>query len=261
MNSKLSTMRAISPNRTSPRNHGIDTLTIHCTVGQVSAEWICQEFSRAEKEASCNYGIGTDGRVVTIVDEGDRSWCSSSQSNDHRAITIECASDSFAPYKINQKVWDSLIRLCADICQRNSKNRLLWLGNKEKTLAYTPKTGEMVMTVHRWFANKSCPGDYIFNRLGTIAAQVNEILEEDSQMLSYEDFKKYMERYNQEQAKKPIAKWAEAGVAKVEQAGIMSRDSSGNFRPCSDITRQELAVSQAAILRRLEEHEKRVGEQ
>ena len=41
-----------------------------------------------------------------------------------------------------------------DICKRNGKNKLLWLSDRDKTLAYEPKSGEMVLTVHRWFANK-----------------------------------------------------------------------------------------------------------
>ena len=69
-------------------------------------------------------------------------------------------------------------------------------------------------------------------------------------MLSYEDFKKYMERYNQEQAKKPIAPWAEKQIELVEAAGVMTRDSKGNFRPQSLITRQEVAVITAGILKK-----------
>ena len=110
-------MRLISPNRNSPRNHKIDTITIHCVVGQMSVEGLCGHFQTAG--CSCNYAIGQDGRICTIVDEGDRSWCSSSPSNDHRAITMECASDGFYPYAINANVWKSLVELCADICRRN----------------------------------------------------------------------------------------------------------------------------------------------
>ena len=175
-NSSLTNYTRISPNKTSPRNHSIDRITPHCYVGQVSVEdmgaWLCNPSA----QASPNYGIGVDGRVGLFVEEKDRSWCSSSRENDNRAVTIECASDKTEPYAINDKVYNKLIELMADICRRNGKNKLLWFGDKDKTLAYNPKANEMVMTVHRWFANKSCPGSYIYNRLPQIAARVNEIL-------------------------------------------------------------------------------------
>ena len=166
----------ISPNRTSPRNRRIDTITPHCVVGQASTEAIGRCFTSPGRKASCNYGIGVDGRIILVVDEEDRSWCSSNSANDHRAVTIECASDKTAPYAMNSKVYDKLIDLCADICRRNGKKRLLWLGSKEKTLAYTPKSDEMVLTAHRWFANKSCPGDWLYSRYGDLADRVNVVL-------------------------------------------------------------------------------------
>lgn len=106
------------------------------------------------------------------VEEKNRSWCSSSNANDQRAITIECASDMSEPYAMNDKVYASLISLCTDICKRNGKKKLLWLGDKDKTLNYAPKYDEMVLTVHRWFANKSCPGNWLYARLGDLATKV-----------------------------------------------------------------------------------------
>ena len=160
-NSSLVSYTKISPNKNSPRNHAIDRITPHCVVGQLSAESICGCFTSPSREASCNYGIGTDGRVSLCVEEKDRSWCSSSGANDHRAVTIECASDMNEPYAMNDRVYSSLVNLCTDICKRNGKNKLLWFGDKNKTLAYEPKSNEMVITVHRWFANKSCPGNWL----------------------------------------------------------------------------------------------------
>lgn len=175
-NSPLVSCTVISPNKTSPRNRKIDTITPHCVVGQLSAESIGGCFTSPSQKASCNYGIGFDGRIVLVVDEKDRSWCSSSSSNDNRAITIECASDKTAPYAMKSVVYDKLIKLCVDICRRNGKKRLLWLGSKEKTLAYSPKGDEMVLTAHRWFANKSCPGDWLYSRYGDLAEQVTRQL-------------------------------------------------------------------------------------
>ena len=176
MNSKLVSCTMLSPNKTSPRNRGIDTITPHCVVGQSSAEAIGRCFISPSRKASCNYGIGSDARIVLVVNEKDRSWCSSNGANDQRAVTIECASDKTEPYAMNSKVYDKLIELCADICRRNGKTKLLWLGSKEKTLAYKPKNNEMVLTAHRWFANKSCPGDWLYSRYGELAARVNDLL-------------------------------------------------------------------------------------
>lgn len=171
-NSDLICYTNISPNKTSPRNHVIDRITPHCVVGQLSATSICGCFTNPSRKASCNYGIGTDGRISLCVEEKDRSWCSSSGANDHRAVTIECASDKTAPYAMNDAVYESLVNLCTDICKRNSKTKLLWFGDKDTALAYEPRTDEMVITVHRWFANKSCPGDWLYSRLGDLAARV-----------------------------------------------------------------------------------------
>lgn len=110
------------------------------------------------------------------VEEKNRSWCSSSAANDQRAITIECASDNTEPYAFKDVVYKRLIELCTDICRRNGKTKLLWLGDKAKTLNYTPKSDEMVLTVHRWFANKSCPGNWMYARMDGLASKVTAAL-------------------------------------------------------------------------------------
>lgn len=175
-NSSMVAYIRLSPNHSGQRTHSIDRITPHCVVGQLSAESICGCFTSPSRQASCNYGIGTDGKVSLCVEEKNRSWCSSSNANDQRAVTIECASDKMEPYAMNSRVYDSLIKLCTDICKRNGKKKLLWLGDRNKTLNYTPKSDEMVLTVHRWFANKSCPGGWLYARLGDLAAKVTAAL-------------------------------------------------------------------------------------
>ena len=175
-NSSLVSYTKLSPNHSGKRTHSIDRITPHCVVGQLSAESICGCFTSTSRQASCNYGIGTDGRVSLCVEEKNRSWCSSSSANDQRAVTIECASDKTAPYAMNSKGYDSLVKLCTDICKRNGKKKLLWLGSKSKALNYSPKSDEMVLTVHRWFANKSCPGDWLYSRLDDLAEKVTKNL-------------------------------------------------------------------------------------
>lgn len=175
-NSSLINCTVKSPNHSGKRTHAIDRITPHCVVGQLTAENVGGCFKSSDRQASCNYGIGTEGKVCLVVDEANRSWCSSSNENDQRAVTIECASDKTHPYAMNNAVYNKLILLCVDICKRNGKTKLLWLGDKSKTLNYSPKSNEMMLTVHRWFANKSCPGDWLYNRLGQLAATVTEKL-------------------------------------------------------------------------------------
>lgn len=171
-NSPLVNYTKLSPNHSGQRTHVIDRITPHCVVGQCSVETLGNIFASKERQASSNYGIGADGRVGMYVEEKNRSWCSSSSANDQRAVTIECASDTSHPYAFKDIVYNKLIELCVDICKRNGKTKLLWLGDKDKTLAYKPAVNEMVLTVHRWFANTSCPGDWMYQRMGDLAAKV-----------------------------------------------------------------------------------------
>ena len=175
-NSPLVSYTKLSPNHSGQRTHGIDRITPHCVVGQCSVETLGNIFLPTSRRASSNYGIGVDGRVGMYVEEKNRSWCSSSAANDQRAVTIECASDTTEPYAFKDIVYRTLIKLCVDICKRNGKTKLLWLGDKTKTLNYTPKFNEMVLTVHRWFANKSCPGNWMYSRMGDLAEKVTAAL-------------------------------------------------------------------------------------
>ena len=154
--SKLATIYIASPNRNKQRTNKVIYFTPHCIVGQLTAQRCGELFSKSSYQASSNYGIGTDGKIGGYVDEEDRSWCTSSAWNDNRAITVECASDTKHPYAMNQKVWDSLVDLAVDICQRYGKNKMLWFNDKKTALGYSPKSNEMVITAHRWFAAKAC---------------------------------------------------------------------------------------------------------
>ena len=194
-NSKLVTYTKLSPNCTKPRNHVIDTISIHVFVGQVTAEQGCniKKFTiyNPVSGASCTYVVGCDGSIGLCTEEENRSWCTSNRANDHRAITIEVASETTHPYKVTDKAYDALIELLVDICKRNGKKKLLWFGDKKKTLAYKPAADEMVMTVHRWFANKACPGDYLYNKHGEIAKKVNEILSAEQDDAVHVTYKAY----------------------------------------------------------------------
>jgi len=179
-NSSMVVYKKLSPNHSGQRTHSIDRITPHCVVGQCTAEGLGEWFEKQSTQASSNYGIDRDGRVALYVEEKNRSWCSSSNANDQRAITIECASDTTEPYAFRDVVYQSLIKLCIDICKRNGKNKLIWFGDKDKTLNYSPKSGEMILTVHRWFANKSCPGNWMYARMGDLAEKVTKALQGSS---------------------------------------------------------------------------------
>ena len=176
-NSSMVAYTKLSPNHSGQRTMAIDRITPHCVVGQCTAEGLGDWFAKSSTEASSNYGIDKDGRVGLYVEEKNRSWCSSSNANDQRAITIECASDTTEPYAFRDVVYKKLIELCIDICKRNGKNKLIWFGDKDRTLNYSPKSGEMILTVHRWFANKSCPGNWMYARMGDLAEKVTKALQ------------------------------------------------------------------------------------
>ena len=173
--SSLATVVVESPNRSSPRMSKIDTITIHCMAGNLSVESCGALFAKSSRKASSNYGIGSDGRIACYVGEEDRSWCSSNRANDNRAITIEVANDGGAEtgWHISDKAYKALISLLVDICKRNHITKLVWSNNKSDRVNH--KNG-CNMTVHRDFANKSCPGDYLYSLHSKIADEVNSLL-------------------------------------------------------------------------------------
>lgn len=171
-NSPLVTYTKLTKNHSGKRTHAIDTLTIHCYVGQVTAKTGCDYFATTPRQASSNYVVGYDGSIGLSVDEANRSWASSNEVNDQRAVTIEVACDATHPYKVTDKAYDALVKLCADICKRNGIKELKWKADKK----LVGKVDQQNMTVHRWFAAKACPGEYLYERHGDIADKVNALL-------------------------------------------------------------------------------------
>ena len=173
--SSLAKVVVESPNRSSPRMSNIDTITIHCMAGNLSVESCGALFAKSSRKASSNYGIGSDGRIACYVGEENRSWCSSNKANDNRAITIEVANDGGADtgWHVSDKAYKSLISLLVDICKRNNIAKLVWSNSKSDRVNH--KNG-CNMTVHRDFANKSCPGDYLYSLHSKIAKEVNSSL-------------------------------------------------------------------------------------
>lgn len=173
-NSSLVNYTKISPNRTVNSARKIDTITIHCMAGDLSVESCGALFAKASRGASSNYGIGSDGRIGLYVEEKDRAWTSSNRDNDMRAITIEVANNGGASegWSISDAAYKSLINLLVDICKRNNIDGLRW--KNDKSLIGHPE--KQNMTVHRWFANKDCPGSYLMSKMGDIANDVNKLL-------------------------------------------------------------------------------------
>ena len=225
-NSPLVSYTKLSPNHSGQRTHSIDRITPHCVVGQCSVETLGGIFLPTSRQASCNYGIGADGRVGMYVEEKNRSWCSSSNANDQRAIAIECASDTAEPYAFKGVVYQKLIELCTDICKRNGKTKLLWLGDKTKTLGYTPKPDEMVLTVHRWFANKSCPGNWMYARMGDLAEKVTAQLN----------------RKQTQTKDNAAAAWSRDAVDWAVANKLMTGDENGDLMLRSPVTREQFCV-------------------
>ena len=219
-NSPLVSYTKLSPNHSGQRTHSIDRITPH------SVETLGNVFLPTSRQASSNYGIGVDGRVGMYVEEKNRSWCSSSAANDQRAVTIECASDATEPYAFKDVVYQRLIELCTDICKRNGKTKLLWLGDKTKTLNYSPKQDEMVLTVHRWFANKSCPGDWLYARMGDLAEKVTAALG-DQTPASLDN---------------APAAWSKDAINWALENRLLLGDSNGNLKLRENLTREQFCV-------------------
>lgn len=161
-----------SPNY-SIRTHAIDRITIHCLAGQLTADqgaaldvWTGKVPEK--NRASCNWLVGKDGGIVQILPEEYRSWCSSNRENDMRAITIEVASSKSGDY-VTPEAIAALDRLVEDIMRRHKKRRLLWLHTRKATDAYTPAPDEMLLSVHNWYANKTCPGPVLTEHLTALA--------------------------------------------------------------------------------------------
>lgn len=165
-NSSLICYTRLSPNCNKPRNHVLDTITIHHMAGNLSVEACGEIFAQPSRKASSNYGVGSDGRIALYVDEANRSWCSSSPENDHRAVTIEVANCGGEPdWPVSDKAYAALLDLVTDVCRRNGIKQLRYTGDK---------TGNL--TMHKWFAATACPGPYLESRFPAIAAEVNRRL-------------------------------------------------------------------------------------
>ena len=213
-NSSLVNYVALSPNHSGQRNHTIDTISIHCMAGNLTVEQCGRIFANPNTQASSNYGIDSDGRIGLYVEEKNRSWCTSSAANDNRAITIEVANTvGYEPYPISDAAYKSLINLLVDICKRNGIPKLLWKADK----SLIGKVSEQNMTVHRWYAAKSCPGNWLYQHHEQIADDVNKRLEEDKEVERWKTIKDVPAGYYREQTQRLMNE----GVLKGKGDGVI----------------------------------------
>lgn len=230
-NSSLVTYTKLSPNCTKPRNHAIDTITIHVFVGQVTAKEGCNAKRFVNYNpvtgASCNYVVGHDGSIGLCVEEKNRSWCSSNRANDHRAITIEVASETKHPYKVTDKAYAALIELIADICKRNNIKKLLWKADK----SLIGKVDQQNMTVHRWFKNKECPGEYLYNKHGEIVEKVNKLLGVEPDDTIHVSYRAYAGKWWSEIVDcNDVNSQGYAGVQGRNMTALMAKPDKGRLR-------------------------------
>ena len=143
--------------------------------GNLSAVSCGNYFANSSAKASSNYGVDSKGKIACYVPEEYRSWATSNASNDHRAITIEVANDGGADtgYHVTGTALNALVELITDVCKRNGIKKLVWSTNKSDRVNH--KNG-CNMTVHRDYALKSCPADYLMSKHPWIVDQVNNKL-------------------------------------------------------------------------------------
>ena len=160
--SALTNAVIMSPNHSGSRYNSISKITIHHMAGNLSIETCGNVFLNPNRQASSNYGIDSDGRIACYVDEENHPWTSANWENDDRAITIEVAnSETGGDWPISQEAYASLIRLCADIC------------NRYGIYPYYDGTPSATLTEHCMFVATNCPGPTIH------AMQVNHVIEND----------------------------------------------------------------------------------
>ena len=165
------------------RDAKIDTITIHhaangtgCNKGYAS-NTLQVIFASVGQNGSVQYGINSNGTIGQMLDESLRCWCTNSRPNDMRAVCMEVANDEGAPtWHVSDKALASIINLCADICKRNGKKKMVWIADKDTALNYNPKSDEMRMTLHKWFAGTGCPEQYLISKMPYIANEVNKKL-------------------------------------------------------------------------------------
>lgn len=247
MHSSLASVVILSPNHSGKRTHVIDTITVHTMACNGSVEAVGNGFAKPSRQASSNYGVDSTGKIGVYVEEENRSWCSSNNANDQRAITIEVASTtSKEPYDCTEAAWKSLVALIVDVCKRYGIKKLVWSTDKNTRVNHLNGCN---MTVHRDYAATSCPATYLYANMGRLANEVNEIIvpkEEPSAPvvpqggngdMTTEEFTKKFEEMQADLSKEPIPDWAKKEWQEAIDIGI-----TDGTRPMQMIPRVQAAI-------------------
>jgi N-acetyl-anhydromuramyl-L-alanine amidase AmpD len=213
----------ISPNSANPRRDKIRKITIHHMAGNLSVETCGEAFANPKRQASANYGIGSDGRVGLYVREENRAWTSGSPENDHQAVTIEVANDGGAPdWHVSDLALIKLVDLCVDICQRNGIAALNFTGDASGNL-----------TMHRYFAATECPGPYLARYFPWIEIQVNQRLKEEAGV-----------RYK---TIADVPSWGQETITKLTTKGLLAGKGEGDLDLSEDMVRMLVILDRAKV--------------
>lgn len=216
-NSSLVDLVSYSPNHSGTRRNPITKIAIHHTAGVLTAAGIGSVFKSTSRQASCNYGIGVDNRVVLVVDECNRAWTTSSAWCDNRAVTIEVSNcQNGGNWLVSDRVLNTLIDLVTDICKRN----------RIKNCTYTGGT-DGVLQMHRWYAQTSCPGPYLGSKFTYIANEVNKRLRGGSGKSTSNNLYRVRKSWGDSKSQKGAFKNLNSAIDLAKKNGYKVYDSNG----------------------------------
>lgn len=216
-NSSLVSFADYSPNHSGRRTHPITKIAIHHTAGVLTAAGIGSVFKSTNRQASCNYGIGNDNRIVLVVDEANRAWTTSSAWCDNRAVTIEVSNcQNGGNWLVSDRVLNTLIDLVTDICRRNGIKNCTYTGGKDG-----------VLQMHKWYAQTSCPGPYLGSKFTYIAQEVNKRLRGGKSTSTSSNLYRVRKSWGDSKSQKGAFKNLNSAIDLAKKNGYKVFDSNG----------------------------------
>lgn len=216
-NSSLVSFADYSPNHSGTRRNPITKIAIHHTAGVLTAAGIGSVFKSTSRQASCNYGIGVDNRVVLVVDECNRAWTTSSAWCDNRAVTIEVSNcQNGGNWLVSDRVLSTLIDLVTDICKRNGIKNCTYTGGTDG-----------VLQMHRWYAQTTCPGPYLGSKFTYIAQEVNKRLRGGKSTSTSNNLYRVRKSWTDAKSQKGAFKNLNSAINLAKKNGYKVYDSSG----------------------------------
>ena len=216
-NSSLVNLVSYSPNHSGRRTHPITKIAIHHTAGVLTAAGIGNVFKSTARQASCNYGIGNDNKVVLVVDECNRAWTTSSSWCDNRAVTIEVSNCQYGgSWLVSDRVLNTLIDLVTDICRRNGIKNCTYTGGTDG-----------VLQMHKWYAQTSCPGPYLASKFTYIAQEVNKRLRGEK-IINISNLYRVRKAWSDSKSQKGAFKNLNSAIDLAKKNGYKVYDYEGN---------------------------------